>query len=311
MERLQQGPRAGGAHFRNVVVGVDERQGGRDAIALAEQLVATEGTTTHVRVFVRDALAGRGAGGTASDDITLPETVQSNGGPDAGRTSDHQVRYVDAQSVGRGLHEVVDAEQADLLVIGSCRRGLWGRVMIGDETSEALNGAGCAVAIAPFGYADTPAEIGEIGVAYDGLPDSVGALAVARELAHEHDARLSAFEAVAVPAFLAFPGAGGLAQSIPGMVEDARARIAALGGVEPHAAYGLASEELAAYGASLGLLVIGSRGYGPVGRIVHGSTSRRLARTARCPLLVLTRQAGPRDPSPVNDAQPAVAAAAV
>jgi hypothetical protein len=45
------------------------------------------------------------------------------------------------------------------------------------------------------------------------------------------------------------------------------------------------------YSASLDLLIVGSRDYGPVGRFVHGSTTQQLARTARCPLLVLTRAA--------------------
>lgn len=310
MERLEQASRARGTHFRNVVVGVDEHQGGRDAVALAEKLVAGDGSTTRVRVLVRHALIGHGSGLGVSD-ILPRDTREPDSAVNTSRASDHhQVRYVEATSVGRGLHEVADAEGADLLVIGSCRRGLLGRVMVGDETSDALNGARCAVAIAPFGYADAQAgigEIGEIGVAYDGSLDSVGALAVARELAHQHDARLSAFQAVAVPAYLSVPGAGTLAQSLPGMVDEARARIAALGDVEPHAAYGVASEELAVYSASLGLLVIGSRGYGPVGRFVHGSTSRQLARTARCPLLVLTRDAGPPLPSIVDAAHPAVA----
>jgi len=38
-------------------------------------------------------------------------------------------------------------------------------------------------------------------------------------------------------------------------------------------------------------MVIGSRGYGPIGRLAHPSTSRLLARSACCPLLVLTRSA--------------------
>ena len=45
------------------------------------------------------------------------------------------------------------------------------------------------------------------------------------------------------------------------------------------------------YGQSIDLLVVGSRGYGPLGRLMHGSTSTKLARIARCPLLVLTRAA--------------------
>jgi nucleotide-binding universal stress UspA family protein len=289
MQRMERAPQTGGAHFRNVVVGVDEKQGGRDAIALAEKLMATGGSMTCVRVLVRDPLVGRGS-----------ETDT--------RAIDHdQVRLIEAPSVGQGLHELAEAERADLLVIGSCQRGLLGRVVIGDETSEALNGATCAVAIAPFGYADVQAEIGPIGVAYDGSPEGAAALSVGRELARQHDARLSAFQAVAVPAYLSMPGAGGLTLSGSEMVDDARARIAALGDVEPHASFGIASEELAVYSASLGLLLIGSRGYGPVGRLVHGSTSRQLARTSRCPLLVLTRDSGSRLPS-TSGARPAVTA---
>jgi nucleotide-binding universal stress UspA family protein len=73
------------------------------------------------------------------------------------------------------------------------------------------------------------------------------------------------------------------------IVAAARKRVAALDGVEPHAAYGHPSEELALFSGSVDLLVIGSRSYGPFGRLIHGSTARRLARTARSPLLVLPR----------------------
>ena len=73
------------------------------------------------------------------------------------------------------------------------------------------------------------------------------------------------------------------------MVDAARARIAAPGGVEAHAAYGIACDELAVYSGSVDLLILGSRGYGAIGRLVHGSTSEALAGSARCPLLVLTR----------------------
>jgi nucleotide-binding universal stress UspA family protein len=77
--------------------------------------------------------------------------------------------------------------------------------------------------------------------------------------------------------------------TVEDFVNAAEAKIAGLGGVEPHAAYGHPAEELALYSASVGLLVVGSRGYGPLGRLVHGSTAQRLARLARCPLLVLPR----------------------
>jgi hypothetical protein len=45
------------------------------------------------------------------------------------------------------------------------------------------------------------------------------------------------------------------------------------------------------------LLVVGSRGYGPLGRLIHGSTSLQLARSARCPLLVLPKAATAATPT--------------
>ena len=192
--------------------------------------------------------------------------------------------------------------EADLLVVGSSRRGLFGRVLLADDTHAALNGAPCAIAVAPAGYAEQPGAIREVGVAYDGSPESEHALKVARTLGAEHGAKLSALEAVSLPGYALIGGGAPVGDAINAMVDDARARIAALEGIEPHAVYGSPAEELAWYSASLDLLVVGSRGYGPLGRLIHGSTSQELARTARCPLLVLTRSARTR-PIPVTDAE--------
>jgi nucleotide-binding universal stress UspA family protein len=287
--------------FRNVIVGVNGHQGGEDALALAKHLVDVDGSLTAARVLIRDGLIGRGA----SAEPEAADRARTHALQDAARDeprSDSELRTVFAPSVGRGLHELADAERAGLLVVGSCRRGLVGRVMIADDTSDALNGAPCAVAIAPFGYAERPAAWAEIGVAYNGSPESEDALAAARSLAAEHGAKLSAFQAVSVPAYLSIPGAGTAGETLPELVRQARERIEALGGVQPHAAYGVAAEELAMYSASLDLLVVGSRAYGPVGRFMHGSTSRQLARTARCPVLVLTRGARMRPPLDQNHA---------
>ena len=162
-------------------------------------------------------------------------------------------------------------------------------MLLDDDTHAALNGAPCAMAVAPAGYAERPAAIREIGVAYNGSRESEHALTVARTLAGEYSAKLSALEAVSLPSYALVGGGAPVADAINRLVEDARERIAALGGVEAHASYGVPAEELSLYSASLDLLVVGSRGYGPVGRLVHGSMSQKLARTARCPLLVLTR----------------------
>jgi nucleotide-binding universal stress UspA family protein len=270
--------------FRNAVVGVDGRPDGQDAIALAKRLLGKDGALALAYVHSGDPrvreVSPDFAAAERSRSRELLEAARSEAGVDAAMLS------IGALSVGRGLHEIAERHGADLLVVGSWSRSLFGRVTLSDHTGEALNGASCAVAVAPTGYAEHPSLMSEIGVGFDGSPESELALATARELAGELGAKVSAFEAVS----LLF-GDRGNAATVERLVGDARARLAALGGVEPHAAFGEAAEELALYGASVDLLVVGSRSYGPIGRLVHGSTTRRLARTARCPLLVLTRAA--------------------
>jgi nucleotide-binding universal stress UspA family protein len=64
--------------------------------------------------------------------------------------------------------------------VGSSRRGLLGRVLMGDDMRGALNGAPCAIAIAPTDYSHEPVAMREIGVGYDGSPESRHALDLAR-----------------------------------------------------------------------------------------------------------------------------------
>jgi nucleotide-binding universal stress UspA family protein len=282
--------------FSNVLIGVDERPGARDAIALGRHLIAKDGKLTLAHVHWGNPSTTRGSisafeAGERERSLELLEAARAAAGIDAGLV------WTGSPSVGRGLHELAEHHRADLLVVGSCGRSLVGRVMVGDRTRDALNGAPCAVAVAPAGYAERPVVLGEVGVGYDGSPESEHALAVARGLASEVGAKVSAFEAVSLP----FEQGRATAEAIDRLVAEARERIAALGGVEPHAAYGEAAEELALYGASVDLLIVGSRGYGPRSRLMHGSTSLRLARAARCPLLVLTR--GAESPGDSNDAE--------
>jgi nucleotide-binding universal stress UspA family protein len=278
--------------FKQVLVGVDEHGGGLDAIALARKLLAHDGELTLAYVYSGDPGIYRSSGPAYDSTerahaLELLERARNDTGVQA------QLRWRRSPSVGRGLHELCESIGADLLVVGSSRHGLLGRVLIGDDTRAALNGAPCALAIAPANYAQQPLAMSEIGVAYNGSPESDHAVAVARVLAAQCEAKLSAFEAVSLPTYAFVGGPAPIDDAPEALVEEARGRIAGLGGVEAHAAYGRPAEELALYSASLDLLVVGSRGYGPLGRLIHGSTSQELAHTARCPLLVLTRAAPP------------------
>lgn len=294
--------------FRNVIVGVDGGEGGRDAIALARLLLDEQGQMTLTHVYRGEpALWGSSAPLEAAERDQAQELLE------AARTSariDAPLRLWRSPSVGRGLHELAEAIDSDLLVIGSSRRALVGRVLVGDDTRAALNGAACAVAIAPVGQATRPPVMREIGVGYDGSPESRHALGIAKELAQAFGIKLSALQAVSLPAYDLMACGIPEANWIEDEVDAARERIAALDGVEPHAGYGVAAEELALFSASLDLLVVGSRGYGPIGRLVHGSTSEQLARTARCSLLVLPRAARMGDAKKTNGEITETAAAA-
>jgi nucleotide-binding universal stress UspA family protein len=277
--------------FKNVLVGVDDRQGGRDAIALAMHLVDEAGKLTllnvHSGVLRPVDAAIPGAVAAESDrSHSLLEAERERAGVQAELVS------VISTSPGRGLHQQAEEQQADLIVVGSCSRGAFGRAMLGDDTRAALNGSPCAVAVAAHSYAEAPGPIVKIGVGYDGSPESEAALAMAHELATPTRASVIALEVVSMPSY-AYSGmvSPAIGESMEVMIEEAKERMGALPGVDGRAVYGFAGEELAAFGDELDILVVGSRGYGPVKRLVVGSTSEYLERHARCSLLVLPRVA--------------------
>jgi nucleotide-binding universal stress UspA family protein len=298
--------------FQHVIVGVDGRQGGRDAIALARWLVAPNGglTLAHVRadgLFTpASAASSSGAAGVATEAAragaknagAVPEALAADGSrellererTDAELKAD--VVGVVASSIGRGLHQLADGEGADLVVVGSSHRGFLGRVFLGDDTRASLNGAPCAVAVAPLAYARELAPVRTIGVGYDGSDESEAALALARELASRCGARVRALRVVQMPGSF-YAGFGGVAwgNTLETILDEAKQKMAELDGVDGEAVLGLPGEELAALGDQVDLLVVGSRAYGPVRRLMLGSSSNYLAGHARCPLLVLPRGA--------------------
>jgi nucleotide-binding universal stress UspA family protein len=131
-----------------------------------------------------------------------------------------------------------------------------------------------------------------VGVAYNGSPESKEALALARELAAPTRATVCALQVVSIPTY-AFTGMlpSLVGASIEAMLQEANERMTKLPDVEGGAVYGLVGEELAQFGDQVDILVVGSRSYGPVRRLVLGSTSNYLERHARCSLLVLPRGA--------------------
>lgn len=286
----------GGVMFDKVLVGVDGRSGGRDAIALALQLAASPSRLVFANVYRGARLAGRTASVALPDERDRAHSLVTRARLNNSLEGETVV-HCDF-SPGRGLHELAEREGADLLVVGSSHRGGIGRVLLGDGTLDALGGAPCAVAIAPQGYASADRRWSTIGVGDDGSAQSAMAIDVARRLAARHGTTIRVRSVVplqgippAVPVPLDWTDATDRA------IRAERQRLAAIEGIDGEVVVGRAGEELGHLGAEVQLLLVGSRGYGPVGRMLHGSTSHHLARHCHCPLLVLPHSSGLLHPS--------------
>jgi len=276
--------------FQNVLVGVDGSPNGRDAVALATRLMDTGGRLTLVNAHAGKLHPLHAVSPGALDEERershkLLEEERGRAGMQA------ELMSIAGGSPGAVLHSEAEEQGADLIVVGSSSRGAMRRVMLGDDTRQALNGAPCAVAIASRGYAEDPKPFASVGVGYNDTPESRAALEMALTIAAPTHARVHALEVVAIPTYAYGGGmvSPAMGEGLDIVIEEAARRMSELPGVEGQAVYGLTGEELAAFGDEVDILVVGSRGYGPWQRLVLGSTSDFLERHARCSLLVLPR----------------------
>ena len=299
---------------RTIIVGYDARPRSRDALALGALLAnATGASLTVTYVFLAPATVeqvdeiavnlfddARRRLADAADRVPAlhPEVV---GHP--GRSAADGLRQLCEERVAAG--RLVDA-----VVLGSSEHGAAGRVLIGSTPERLLHGAPCPVAVAPAGYATAePQRFAEIGVGYDGGPESEEALRTAAALAHRSGARLHPITAIPETPGLYVPGpldSGEYAQYVATTrarhADTARTAIERLGAAGVDVVLedpgGPAAEILAARSADLDLLVLGSRGHRPVRRVLLGSVATHLVRHSRCPLLVVPRAAVHADPRP-------------
>lgn len=207
-------------------------------------------------------------------------------------------------SAARGLHRLVHTHHRDLLVLGSGGHGEPGRVTLGHVTRQLLDDLPCALAIAPRGlHAQQRLELRRIAVGFDGGDESRAALATAAAIAAGAGAQLLVRAVVddRVPA-LGWPNVwmGTILNSWEQLMEDeerairseAESALAELAvEAEVQVARARPGVSLMALSGEVDLMVIGSRRWGPLARLVLGGTGERLAHGAHCPLLVVPRPA--------------------
>jgi nucleotide-binding universal stress UspA family protein len=214
-----------------------------------------------------------------------------------------ECREVHGLSAASALHEASEEQDAGLLVVGSTHRGAVGRILPGSTADRLLHGAPCPVAVVPHGWEGRDG-FDMIGVAYVDTEEGGEALRGAHALARRVGAALRVITVVHVsPAWFSETEAKIPPRPPKHMEEVAgehrvlaeatlQREVAKLGDdvpIEVEAFIGDPAEILATVSEHLDLLVMGSRGYGPLRAVLLGGVSRQVAAQARCPVVVLPR----------------------
>ncbi len=293
---------------QRIITGYVDTEGGRDALALAEVLadVAADADLTVTSVYAYNPPEEREAP-TGWRKI-LRDRADAELAPVRARLADRPRTTIEPScglSPSDGLHRRAAADEATVVVVGvSHNRGMK-RVVAGSITGQTIHGSPCAVAIAPSGYAQQAGPPRTIAVAYNGSGESAHALQVAAGIAREAGATLRIVGVVDPGAvwYAAYGGAeaaSALEQIVGDDLRDAAQKVEGVGEVEVRVLTGEPVRAINAAAADADLLVLGSRGYGPLRRVLLGSVSAKLVRDPACPLLVLPRSAV--DDGPAADA---------
>jgi nucleotide-binding universal stress UspA family protein len=215
-------------------------------------------------------------------------------------------------SVTRGLHKVVGERDGAILVLGPSHLGRVARAVRGDTVLALIHDAPCAIAVAPEGFRHR-ARGSDVVTGWDGSAESRDALEAAVFLARDVGTRLRVVHVIETPYRFSetprFDAAGhehwiasvrGLAQE---SLDKALAQVAGRVPVETEIRNGAVAEELDEASRDAAYVVVGSRGYGPVRRVVLGSVTAAVLRRASAPVFVLPRGVMDREEA----AQPALA----
>jgi nucleotide-binding universal stress UspA family protein len=286
--------------FRKLIVGFDGEAPGRDALALAGMLgrpaqaevlavgVYPDPLMPFPIVLTRHA--------TAHEDCErLLSAGRDQIAPEA------HIRAVPGVSPSRALRHAAEQQHADLLVLGSARGTANGQVRAGSHARQLLHDSPCAVAIAPCGFATRPSALRRIAVGFDGSPESHDALDLGRTLAKATHARLTVLTAIqAVPPLathqldaMAYPPSDWDA------IVEVRRRLArelleeavsAGEGIETAVVDDDPGVALCDASRNNDLLIVGSRHWGPLARIVLGGTGEYVTRHAHSAVLMVPRR---------------------
>jgi nucleotide-binding universal stress UspA family protein len=240
--------------YPKVVVGYEENERGEDALVLARRVVERDG-------------------------------------------GELNVVHVEKGSPADTFQALAEKGEADLVVLGSTHRGHVGSVSPGSVAEHLLQGARCRLIIAPKGYSredHSQDRLRVVGVGYDGMAESQAALEEAAKLATKFG---GAMKVIGVLTPIPPRASAAAAQAGVEAGPDFESRLYAAAAQLPSELRALPVLErgdpvqklLEAAEVGIDLLVLGSRGFGPVMRLLIGSVSSRVIRGAPCPVMVVPR----------------------
>jgi nucleotide-binding universal stress UspA family protein len=284
---------------RAILAGADGTGSGLDAVAFGARLATAIGSPLVVACVCPDQALLVGAEGEAEDPQRQATSILEGAREVVGDLP-ADFRTVASTSPARGLAELAENEDVEAVVVGSTHRGPVGRVMSGSTAERLLHGSGCPVAVAPRGYRlHRSKPIEAIGAAFTDSPEGHEAVRVAADLAARAHLPMTVYSVVALhsnwlrpetvqPDATVVPEEIRRAYSDPldSAVADLSDGVRATGQL----LFGEVVDELSvAAERDVDLLVCGSRGYGPVRRVLLGTVSSALARQASVPTLVVPR----------------------
>jgi nucleotide-binding universal stress UspA family protein len=204
-------------------------------------------------------------------------------------------------SPAHALQATAEEEQAGIIVVGSSHTGRLGRVLPGSTAERLLHGAPCPVAVVPLGYRTHATRSNPVvGCGYRSTDDGAAALGAAEELALALSAPLRVIQVVE-PLARTYDGGemplnfleinASIFQDTERTLGQRVARLSSRLESEGTLYSGRPADVLIGLSETVDILVIGSRGYGPLKAVLLGGVSGQIIRSAACPVIVIPRRA--------------------
>jgi nucleotide-binding universal stress UspA family protein len=280
-----------------IAAAVDPHAEGRDAAALGAMLAEATGADLALVTIEPDlplVIPGFDWQRVRGETTAMLSETQDALAPGARTIIDTDL------SIPRGIERVVRRSQRDLLVVGSSPKAADGAVRIGRRTRQLLHELECPLVVAARGFSAQP-RLRQIGVGFEGSEESRLALATAATIAAGCGAELTVRAVLddRIP-WLGWRDAYNVAykdswdelmegefESLKRICEPPVADLSCRARLDLRR--GHPTRLLDELSDEVDLIVIGSRRWGPLTRVLLGGTGEALMHGARCSIMVVPR----------------------